>query len=298
MTVVTEAPTRKAARDGGREVPPSMVERMTLILDTFDGRAARLTLEEVACRSQLPRSTVHRILDSLVKLNWVEHASFGYRLGRRALGTGGDGGHAEIREAAAPLLHELHMQTGMVVHLSFLDGNEMVYLDKVGGRMANVVPSRVGGRIPAHSTAAGKAYLAWLDPERVDGLFPGQLPRATANTITTLGTLHLELNRIRQRRGLAFEREESARGIACVGAAVRGPEGPVASLSLSGDVRTAQLERVAPLIVDAAREIGRTLYPELAAPRRAVQPAAPVPTDTWSPEARTRVLGGRAGGWI
>ncbi|MFF0815189.1 IclR family transcriptional regulator [Rhodococcus sp. NPDC003318] len=296
MTVVADAPTTKS-RDA-RDVPPSMVERMTLILDAFDGRAARLTLEEVACRSRLPRSTVHRILDSLVKLNWVEHASFGYRLGRRALGTGADGGHAELREAAAPLLHELHLQIGMVVQLSVLDAHEIVCLDKIGGRMANSIPSRVGGRIAAHSSASGKAMLAWLDPERVDAVCAGRFVRSTPNTITSLPTLHLELNRIRQRRGLSFEREESARGVACVGVAVRGPEGPVAAVSLSGDVRTAPLERVAPLVVDAAREISRTLFPELGAPRRAARLRAPVPADTWSPEARTRVLGGRVGGWI
>ncbi|MFC9790957.1 IclR family transcriptional regulator [Rhodococcus sp. NPDC127528] len=295
MTVITEAP----ARSDKREVPPSMVERMTLILDAFDGRAARLTLEEVAGRSRLPRSTVHRILDSLVKLNWVEHAAFGYRLGRRALGIGGDGGHAEVREAAAPLLHDLHMQTGMVVHLSVLDGNEAIYLDKVGGRLASSIPSRVGGRVPAQSTSAGKAMLAWLDPERVDALYDGaRLNRCTERTITELGTLHLELNRIRQRRGLAFEREESARGVACVGVAVRGHEGPVAAVSLCGDARTAQLERVAPLVVDAAREIGRTLYPELGTPRRAPRPVEPA-AETWSPEARSRLtVVGLRSGWI
>ncbi|MFE3293569.1 IclR family transcriptional regulator [Rhodococcus sp. NPDC059234] len=295
MTVITEAP----ARSDKREVPPSMVERMTLILDAFDGRAARLTLEEVACRSRLPRSTVHRILDSLVKLNWVEHAAFGYRLGRRALGIGGGGGHAEVREAAAPLLHDLHMQTGMVVHLSVLDGHEAIYLDKVGGRMASSIPSRVGGRVPAQSTSAGKAMLAWLDPERVDALYDGaRLNRCTERTITDLGTLHLELNRIRQRRGLAFERGESARGVACVGVAVRGHEGPVAAVSLCGDSRTAQLERVAPLVVDAAREIGRTLYPELGSPRRSSRPVEPV-TETWSAEALSRLtVAGLRSGWI
>lgn len=294
MTVLTDAPAASDKRD----VPPSMVERMTLILDAFDGRAARLTLEEVACRSRLPRSTVHRILDSLVKLNWVEHASFGYRLGRRALGVGGEGGHAEVREAAAPLLHELHLQTGMVVHLSVLDGHEIIYLDKVGGRLASSIPSRVGGRIPAQSSACGKAMLAWLDPERVDALFEGNLGRSTERTIDDLGILHLELNRIRQRRGLAFEREESARGVACVGSAVRGPEGPVAAVSLCGDSRTVQLERVAPLVVDATREIARTLHPELGTPRRAVPPAPVVPADTWSPEARSRLLSVQSGGWI
>ncbi|MEO9221767.1 MAG: helix-turn-helix domain-containing protein, partial [Mycobacteriaceae bacterium] len=46
-----------------RELPPSMVERMTLILDSFDRRSARLNLEDVASRTQLPRSTAHRILE-------------------------------------------------------------------------------------------------------------------------------------------------------------------------------------------------------------------------------------------
>ncbi|MFC7446835.1 IclR family transcriptional regulator [Rhodococcus daqingensis] len=295
MTVITEAP---APRDP-REAPPSMVERMTLILDAFDGRAARLTLEEVACRARLPRSTVHRILDSLVKLNWVEHASFGYRLGRRALGIGGgDGGNAEVREAAAPLLHELHLQTGMVVHLSVLDGHEAVCLDKIGGRLAASIPSRVGGRVPAHSTASGKAMLAWLVPERVDELFGGRMNRITDQTISDLGVLHQELNRIRQRRGLAFERGESARGVACVGAAIRGHEGPVAGISLSGDARTAPIERVAPLVAEAAREITRTLFPELGGGRRAPQPAAPRQAETWSAEARARLLAVRGAGWI
>jgi DNA-binding IclR family transcriptional regulator len=117
-----------------RELPPSMVERLTLILDEFESRATRLTLEDVARRTHLPRSTAHRILDQLVQLCWLEHTAFGYRLGSRALGLGGrDNGHGEIRGAAAPLLHELQIKTGMVVHLAILDGAQVHYLDKVGG---------------------------------------------------------------------------------------------------------------------------------------------------------------------
>lgn len=101
---VVEATDPTATTAPRRDVPPSMVERMTLILDAFEGRSSRLTLEEVACRTRLPRSTVHRILDQLVKLNWVDHASFGYCLGRRALGLGGgDGGHGEVRASAAQI---------------------------------------------------------------------------------------------------------------------------------------------------------------------------------------------------
>ncbi|MFI6712276.1 IclR family transcriptional regulator [Nonomuraea sp. NPDC050478] len=235
--------------NAGAEPPPSMVERMTLIMDAFAGRAALLTLEDVARRTRLPRSTAHRILDQLVRLDWLEHTSSGYRLGRRALGLGGDGGHGRIREAAAPLLHELQLSTGLVVHLAVLDGADVRFLDKAGGPFARSVPSRVGGRAPAHATALGRAILAWLEPERVEAL------------IGDPGSLHQELHRVRQRRGLAFERGDCFPGIASVAAAIRGPEGPVAGISLAGDSR-APLERVAPLVRDAARQASRALFPE------------------------------------
>ncbi|GAA0941401.1 IclR family transcriptional regulator [Actinocorallia libanotica] len=290
---MSEQTTQTTVRD---EPPPSMVERMTLILDAFNGRSARLTLEDVARHTRLPRSTAHRILDQLVRQSWLEHNSYGYALGRRALGLGGqDRGHGKLREAAAPLLHELQITTGLVAHLAVLDGSEIFYLDKVGGRFASSVPSRVGGRAPAHSTALGKAILAWLEPEEVDEKTGGGLSRLTSRTIGELGTLHQELYRVRQRRGLAFERGESVPNIACVAAAVRGPEGPVAGISLVGTLNT-PLEKVAPLVASAAREIAQTLFPGTASPRRAPgraprsRSAAAHESGTWSAETMNRLL--------
>jgi DNA-binding IclR family transcriptional regulator len=274
-----------------------MVERMTLILDAFDGRSTRLTLEDVARRTHLPRSTAHRILDQLVRLNWLEHTPFGYRLGQRALGLGGrDGGFEDIRVAAAPLLHELQIKTGMVVHLAVLDGADVYYLDKVGGRFAAGVPSRVGGRAPAHSTALGKAMLAWLEPEQVDLQVGRAIGRLTSRTIGDLSTLHQELNRIRQRRGLAFERGECFAEISCVAAAIRGPEGPLASISLVGDART-PLEKVAPLVVDAARQVSLALHPNLESGRR--PRSVPAAGATWSSQTLDRLMvAGQNGDWL
>lgn len=296
MTAVQDAPHVPASVR--RELPPSMVERMTLIMDVFEGRTARLSLEEVARSTQLPRSTAHRILDQLVRLRWLEHTGLGYGLGRRALGLGGgDGAHSRIREAAAARLHHLQIQTGLVVHLAVLDGAEVHYLDKVGGRFAAAVPSRVGGRAPAHSTALGKAMLAWLEPEDVETRAAESIGRLTHRTIADLGTLHQELNRIRRRHGLAFERGECFPDIACVAAAVRGPEGPVAAISLVGDAWS-PLEKVAPLVVDAARQVSHELFPEPQTPGRAARRAAAVPEETWSPQAMDRLLAaGQYGDW-
>lgn len=266
---MTITDTVSAPRGAARELPQSMVERMTAILDAFEGRVARLSLEDVADYAGLPRSTVHRILHQLVGLEWIEHTGSGYRLGRRALGlAGGDGGRSEIRAAAAPLLHQLHLQTGLVVHLTVLEGGDSVYLDKVGGRFATCVPSRVGGRVPAYATAGGKAILAGLPPEAVDGLYGPRLRGRTERTVADLTVLHQELHRIRRRSGLAFDHGESAPGVSCVGAAIRGYDGPVAGISLCGDTRSARLDRVAPLVADAVRAISQALYPEHADRRR------------------------------
>ncbi|GAA4558529.1 IclR family transcriptional regulator [Planotetraspora kaengkrachanensis] len=295
MTALSAEPEPTPARP---ELPLSMVERMTLIMDAFAGRSTRLTLEDVARTTHLPRSTAHRILDQLVRLDWLDHTSFGYSLGRRALGLGGrNGSHGEVREAAAPLLHDLQIKTGMVVHLAVLDGSDVFYLDKVGGRFALSVPSRVGGRAPAHSTALGKAILAWLEPEQVEALVGRSISRLTSRTIGDIGTLHQELNRIRQRRGLAFERGECFPNIACVAAAIRGPEGPVASISLVGDARM-PLEKVAPLVADAARQASLAFFPDLESPRRARR-AGRAPDRTWSSESMNRFLTvGQDGDWL
>lgn len=262
MSVATiEAPQQQ------RELPPSMVERMTLILDAFPQRTSRLTLEDVARATHLPRSTAHRILDQLVKLQWVQHTSFGYSLGRRSLQLGGASDDAsDLRSAASPHLHTLMLRTGMTVHLAILDEGQVHYLDKIGGRFATTVPSRVGGYAPAHSTALGKSMLAWLSPESVEERIGATMSQMTTSTIVDLNGLHQELNRVRSRRGLAFERGECFENIACVAAAIQAPEGPIGAISLVGEAGT-QLERVAPLVLDAARKVSLALYPDLEARR-------------------------------
>jgi DNA-binding IclR family transcriptional regulator len=249
-----------AVTDPAPKLPPSMIERMTLILDVFEGPGSRLTLEQISRMTHLPRSTAHRIIDQLVQASWLEHSTCGYSLGRRALAHGGeDRMHADLRAAAAPGLVDLMLTTGLVVHLGVLAGADVCYLDKLGGRASVAVPSRVGGTMPAHTTALGKAMLAWIEPEQVDELVGHRLDRRTPNTVATLAALHAELHRIRGRGGLALERGENHPDIGCVAAAIRGPEGPLGAISLVGKPGTA-LERVAPLVINAARTVSLDLF--------------------------------------
>ncbi|GGN43877.1 hypothetical protein GCM10011578_094360 [Streptomyces fuscichromogenes] len=260
----------RASEADGHALPPSMMERVTLIMDLFERPATHLSLEAVSRRTQLPRSTTHRILDQLVRLDWLCHTAAGYTLGTRALGLGGrEIGHSALRAAAAPHLLDLAVRTRMVVHLAVLDGPEIYYLDKVGGRAAVGIPSQVGGRAVAHCTGLGKAMLAWLPPEEIDARYTQVIERRTPHSIGRLDQLHRELALVRRRNGLAIDRGECFPELGCVGLALRGPEGPIGAVSVVGDGRS-PLELVAPLVVNAVRAVSDELLAAPPADPRAV----------------------------
>lgn len=250
-----------------RPAPPvSMIERMTLILDAFAPATPVLTLHDLVERTGLPRSTVHRILDQMIRLRWLAHSPGGYRLGLRTLELGGlAAGHNELRAVIGPLLHEHCQRTASVGHLGVLDGRDVVYLDKTGGRSSAAVPTRVGGRLPAHSTALGKALLASLDPGVVETSLHERLPRLTPRTIGDRLELHRELARIRSRQGVAVDNEETVTGIGCIAVPVRRRGVAVAALSLAtriGAGRPAvdtarQARQLAALATEAGRLLSR-----------------------------------------
>lgn len=276
--------------------PTSMIERMTLVMDAFDGANARLTLQEIVERSGLARSTVHRILDQLVRLRWLDHRSGDYGLGMRSLELGGLAvAHNTLREATAPLLHDLHARTGTTVHLHVLDRLDVVCLDKVTGRDGAALPTRVGGRIPAHATASGKAILAWTDPRQVDAMFRGKLVSRTPRTLPSMEALDQELSAVRARGGLAYDREEAAPGVACVAAPLRGSGRAVAAVSLTGDARRMDLNRLSPFVAETARRASGALFPvERATARRKARAEVPVPSQ-WPPGALDRLVEGIGG---
>lgn len=200
------------------ETPTAVIDRISLVLDAFDG-PGRLTLAQIVRRTGLPRSSAHRMLERLVKLRWLRRSGRDYELGMRLVELGSLAVYQDrLVRAATPLLGELHRATGLVVHLAVLDGGDVVYLEKIGDRMSNVIPTRVGGRQPAHCTAIGKAILAYGDEEADIDL----RARLTRYSISTTSQLAAELAKVRA-RGVAFEREESLLGFGCVAAPIGSP---------------------------------------------------------------------------
>ncbi|MEV6061525.1 IclR family transcriptional regulator [Nocardia asteroides] len=269
VDIVTEPAPEDLWTGSGRAAgtpPTSMIERMTLILDAFDATTPTLTLLGLAERTGLPRSTVHRILDQMIRLRWLAHTPGGYRLGLRVLELGGLAAeHNELREVVGPLLYDLSQRTGLIGHLAVLDGREVLFLDRAGGRSQVAIPTRVGGRLPAHCTAVGKALLATLEPGIAEASLRGNTAPRTARTIVDRAELHRELARIRNRQGVAVDSEESLPGVGCVAVPIRGRGVAVAAISLSGTVQgdrsALDTARLARALAEVAKEAARALTP-------------------------------------
>ncbi len=230
MTGTTTLPAA-AAESPRSETPSAVIDRVSLVLDAFDG-PGRLTLAQIVRRTGLPRSSAHRMLERLVQLRWLRRNGRDYELGMRLVELGSLAVHQDrLHKAAIPRLHELHAATGLVVHLAVLDGTDVVYMEKVGDRMAAAIPTRVGGRRPAHCTAVGKAMLAFADD--ADTLEADLLPRLTKYSISTHAQLRNELLKVRS-HGTAFDREESLPGLGCVAAPIGDPGEAVAAVSVCG----------------------------------------------------------------
>jgi DNA-binding IclR family transcriptional regulator len=211
------------------ETPSAVIDRVSLVLDAFDG-PGRLTLAQIVRRTGLPRSSAHRMLERLVALRWLRRSGRDYELGMRLVELGSLAVHQDrLHRAAIPLLHDLHRATGLVVHLAVLDGSDVVYLEKIGDRMVAAIPTRVGGRQPAHCAAVGKAMLAYNDEADVVDL----ATRKTRYSISTPAQMRDELVKVRA-RGVAFDREESLAGFGCVAAAIGAPGDAVAAVSVCG----------------------------------------------------------------
>lgn len=254
------------------ETPTAVIDRISLVLDAFDG-PGRLTLAQIVRRTGLPRSSAHRMLERLVALRWLRRSGRDYELGMRLVELGSLAVHQDrLVRAATPLLAELHRATGLVVHLAVLDGADVVYLDKIGDRMIDAIPTRVGGRQPAHCTAVGKAMLAYRD-EATDVDLGARL---TKYSISTAAQLSAELAKVRA-HGVAVEREESLLGFGCVAAPIGGPGEAVAAVSVCGPLhRMAFDQRLAAPVRMTAMGVWRNVEggPQRVAPT--LQPLRPL----------------------
>ncbi|WP_194829824.1 IclR family transcriptional regulator [Nocardia sp. XZ_19_231] len=239
------------------EAPASMFDRVVVILGIFERASGSLTLGQVSVRSGLPRSSAHRILQQLVNVRWLERVDNEYTLGLRMFELGSlVPQRARIGDVARPFIHELYSRTGNVVHLAMLDGGDVVYLDKLGGASANALPSRVGGRLPAHCTAVGKVLLAYSPRSVIERYLANGLRGRTTASIATERALETALQEIRN-CGYAMESDEAVPGVGCIAAPIFEFGSVVAAVSVSGNRQVPRAEEMKHRVMWAAAEISR-----------------------------------------
>jgi DNA-binding IclR family transcriptional regulator len=182
------------------------------LIDAFDERHRKLTLTDLARRAGMPLPTAHRLVGELVAGGALQRLADGryapgpliWQVGLLAPIGGG------LQQLAEPFLHDVYAATMATVHLAVRDGDEVLYLERMAGRMSVPILSQAGSRLPLHATGVGKVLLAHA-PIEVQSRVLANLTRITRYTITRPGVLRGQLTRIR-RDGVATTSEEMSLG--------------------------------------------------------------------------------------
>ncbi|MGH3451745.1 MAG: IclR family transcriptional regulator [Haloechinothrix sp.] len=243
-----------------RNDDPSTAARIVALLTAFQPGDDALGVSELARRTTLPKTSVHRLAGHLADHGLLERDGSALRLGLRLFEIGQLATRQRgLVDAARPHLADLREATRNTVHLAVLERTEVVYLDILRGPDAPTLPSRVGGRFPAHATGVGKAILAFSDSDAVDAVITAGLPRISRRTITSPALLRRQFVKIRA-DGIAYEREESGVGVVCAASPLLDSSGrAVAAISISGWSNRMRTDRIAPAVRTAALALSRTL---------------------------------------
>lgn len=214
----------------------------------------------------MPKGTVHRLLNTLMRHDFVERNSHCYRIGLRAFAVGSAFlAHLDLRARALPFLFELRNLTGETVQMAVLENSEVVYIERVLSQSpVAYMKSRVGAVLPAYCTGLGKALLAFAPPDLVQQYLE-TVPLVPQTSLTITDPQHLleELAVIR-RDGYAMDRGEREATVRGVAAPVFNHEGnAVAAVSVAGPAERMPLplegSALARQVLEKAREISTAI---------------------------------------
>lgn len=222
-----------------------------------------LGVTALAQASDLGKSNVHRLLQTLLELSYVRATGDGsytaslkmWELGCQVFSRLG------IRDIARPFMQDLSAVTKETIHLSELDGWDVLYIDKIESSEPVRAYTQLGGRAPAYCTATGKAMLAYEDEDGLADCFE-TAHTFTARTISNLDRFLDEAAQIRHRR-YAINRGEWRADIVGLAAPLVGADGKVCgAIGISGPASrldVSEMEAMAPRIVGYAEQISRAL---------------------------------------
>jgi IclR family transcriptional regulator, KDG regulon repressor len=242
------------------------VSRALDIITLVSLKKGGLGVTEIANQIDINKSSVYRILSTLVQYGYIEQDSETgrYKLGYKFLEVSSKLLESiDLRAEARPYLQELENLTNEVIHLVVYDQGEVVYIEKLEGNETLRMHSKVGKRAPMHCTSVGKAILAYLPSNVVlDILDRKGMPMHTDKTITNKDSFLQELIEVRK-RGYALDLEENEYGITCIAVPIFDHLGKViAAVSISGPTMRMTKERMEQLqsqMIQIGKKISKRL---------------------------------------
>ena len=245
----------------------SVSERALLLLEIIAKAEEPPTLGDLVAQLQLPKATTHRFIVLLERLGFAQRTLDGrrYEIGHRLTSLAIDAMRHSFQLAPRrAILSALVGEIGETCNITMLEGDHLIYLDRVESDWPLQFRLKVGSHVPLHCTASGKLFLA-LAPEALGrALFTTRpLEKHTPRTIVSPNTLAKELEKIRKTR-IGTDDEEfidgmtaaavpvmDAKGRICATVAVHGP---------SGRLPLARAVALAPALQKAAKGIERTFH--------------------------------------
>ncbi|WP_306533632.1 IclR family transcriptional regulator [Geobacter sp.] len=237
------------------------------LLEQFHDDVDELGVTELSKRLKLHKNNVFRLLATLESRGYIEQnrVTENYRLGLKTL----ELGQTFIKQMgllrqSRPVLEWLVKECNETAYVAILKEQSIVYLDVVETDLTVRVVPRVGSRLPAYSTAAGKVQIAYMPDEELEAFFPAkELKAFTPNTVTDRDVLKKHLKEVAE-MGYAIDNEELDMGVRCVGAPIRDyTRRIIGAVSLSGPSMRFTDERMGkeliPLVRQAAEEISMKL---------------------------------------
>jgi IclR family acetate operon transcriptional repressor len=248
--------------DGGVQ----SVDRALLIIETLaeDDEGYRLT--DLAVRTGLSPSTVHRLLTTLEKRRFVQfdRGESMWHIGAQSFAVGSTFvRRRNFVTQALPYLRKLRDQTRETANLAVVDDGALVVLTRVESREIMRSVTKVGGRVPMVASGLGKALLSTYSEQDVFAIIQREgMPRLTSKSIVRAGELCKSLHDIRQ-QGYSIDDEEALIGLRCVSAVVYDDcSEPLAAISVSGKASRVPNDRLpvlGKLVQEVAAELTKAL---------------------------------------
>jgi IclR family acetate operon transcriptional repressor len=246
------------SRDGGVQ----SVDRALSIIETLAEDDEGYRLSDLAVRTGLSTSTVHRLLATLESRRFVQfdRAESKWHVGARSFTVGATfARRRNFTAQAVPYLRKLRDLTRETANLAVVDDEFIVVLTRMESREIMRSLTKVGGRVAMVASGVGKAVLATYSDADVSAIIRHHgMPRLTEKSIVRPGELFKELAKVR-RQGFAIDDEEASMGLRCVASVVYNDCGePLAAISVSGLTSRLTDDRLATL-GETVREVAAEL---------------------------------------